>query len=92
MAILLLLYLLQLLTEYITEYMGLAGDNILTLVNTAIGDLDLATGIDYENDTYDEIVSKAEAKETIFKVRINTLKNTLKQMRTKENKVKSLQK
>lgn len=35
---------------------------------------------------------KERVKETIFKVRINTLKNTLKQMKTKENKVKSLQK
>ena len=35
---------------------------------------------------------KEKVKETIFKVRINTLKNTLKQIKTKENKVKSLQK
>ena len=55
----------------LTEYMAL-GD-VLSLVNSAIDDLDLTTGIDYENDTYDEIESKATACETLFKETFETI-------------------
>lgn len=55
----------------LTEYLALT--DVLPLVNSAIDSLDLATGIDYENDSYDEIETKATEKEILFKEKFESV-------------------
>lgn len=42
-------------------------ENVMLLVDDKIYDLDLATGVNIDTDTDDEIADKVEAKETLFK-------------------------
>lgn len=50
----------------VSEYYGLS-EGVMLLVDDKIYDLDLATGVNIETDTDNEIADKVEAKETLFK-------------------------